>query len=429
MSVLPTSTALLFVLTSFATIAQADPAVDDQKIRDLELGFRAKVVSLYKDLHRHPELAGNEKRTAQKLASELKSIGFTVTSRVGGHGVVAVLKNGEGPTGWIRADMDALPLEEKTGLPYASEVKSVMHACGHDLHVAAMVGYARALVALKDSWRGTIVLVGQPAEEPLTGALGMIAGGLFQKFPPPDYMLALHTNSLTPAGEINYKAGRVWASLDAVDIVVNGKGGHGGAPQTVVDPIVLGGKILAALREEPTLFNPEKGVVLTFGVIQGGVTRNVIPDQIFLQGTLRTFMGGNERDALKKKLVSIVEKIASDAMAPAPLVTFTQPNPFTYNDPALTMKTVESFQRVLGTEKVREMKEAMYSEDFARFGENKPWPTSYFSVGVKPSDGRVYGTNHTSKFSPDYAAALPNAILAMTAAVIDLQPKAPGKSR
>jgi amidohydrolase len=415
------------ILTVFAIVvsisASAEPAkpADGQAMRDKVKSYFPKLVSFYRDLHMHPELGGQEVRTSQKLAGELKALGYKVTTNVGGHGVVAVLKNGEGPTGWIRADMDALPIEEKTGLSYSSKVKNVMHACGHDMHTAAMVGYGRLLVALKSQWKGTLVLIGQPAEEPVSGAQSMINDGLFDKFPKPDYVLALHTNSLTPAGEINYKAGRVWASLDAVDIIVNGKGGHGGAPKTVIDPNVLAAKMLLALREDQTLFNPDKSVILTFGLVQGGVTRNVIPDQTLLQGNLRTFLSEEERDVLRKKIVAVVEKVAASYGAPAPTVKFSMSNPFTFNEPRLTLKTVESFRRVVGADTVKEMPEAMYSEDFARFGENRPWPTSYFSIGVKPSDGRIYGTNHSAKFSPDIEAALPNAILAMTSAVIDLQ--------
>ena len=238
---------------------------------------RARTVeAFYRDLHAHPELSGQEVQTAKKLANELRSLGYSVTENVGGTGVVAVLTNGDGPVAWIRADMDGLPVEEGTGLGYGSKIDGVMHACGHDVHVAAMTGYAHALRELREQWRGTVVLIGQPAEETAAGAKAMIDDGLFRRFPKPDYVLAFHVKSSLTAGKVAYKEGYTHASIDSVDIEVHGKGGHGAAPHRTVDPIILASKLVVSAQ---TLISrtvdPMQPVVLSFGSVHGGLETGV----------------------------------------------------------------------------------------------------------------------------------------------------------
>ncbi len=327
---------LALVLTaapgSRAEDAPADPVKD--RVDAVQKRVNAEfddLLALYKHLHTNPELSLHEVNTAERMAKELKALGFEVTEKVGGTGVVGVFKNGDGPTVLVRTDMDALPVVEATGLPYASKVKvrdandnevGVMHACGHDMHMTCWVGTARVLAALKDHWHGTLVFIGQPAEEVGLGAKAMLNDGLFKRFPKPDYCLALHCDATRPYNTIGFTDGLALANVDSVDILVKGKGGHGAAPQTTVDPIVLSARIILDLQ---TLVsretNPTDPAVVTVGSIHGGSKHNIIPSEVKMQLTVRT-----TKDSVRKHLlegiVRIAKAAAEGAGAPEPVVTF-----------------------------------------------------------------------------------------------------------
>ncbi|MEM6988862.1 MAG: amidohydrolase [Myxococcota bacterium] len=378
--------------------------------------------AFYRDLHAHPELSGQEVRTAKKLATELRSLGYVVTENVGGTGVVAVLDNGKGPVAWIRADMDGLPVEEGTGVGYSSEVDGVMHACGHDVHVAAMTGYAHALSELRDQWRGTVVLIGQPAEETVTGAKAMIADGLFRRFPKPDYVLAFHVKSSLTAGHVAYKEGYTHASIDSVDIEVRGKGGHGAAPHRTVDPIVLASKmVLNAQTLISRAVDPMDPVVLSFGSVHGGTKHNIIPKSVHLQGTMRAY-SPDVRAKMKQGIVRMANALAEADGAPKPTVTYSESTPALFNDVKLTARLVPIFEQTVGAKRVSRSARAMYSEDFTRYSRDGKIPVAMFFVGGKPKrPPKGYGHHHSGGFAPDYKTALDVAVRAMTNAVIELQ--------
>ncbi len=334
---------------------------------------------LYLHLHAHPELAFEEEQTAARMAKELTQLGFEVTPKVGGHGVVGVFKNGAGPTVMVRTDMDALPITEKTGLPYASKVRTrdkdgkdvgIMHACGHDMHMTCWVGTARTLVALKDRWQGTLVFIGQPAEEVGGGARRMIDDGLFKRFPRPDYCLGLHCAPNMPHGSIGYAEGLLLANVDTVDITVRGQGGHGSAPHTTIDPIVIAARIILDLqtivsRER----NPQDPAVVTVGSIHGGTKHNIIPSEVKLQLTVRSF-----KDDVRQNLLEGIQRIskaaAMAARAPEPIIRIEADDwcPALYNTPEVAKKTATLFREVLGKDNILEIPPIMGGEDFSRYG-------------------------------------------------------------
>lgn len=341
--------------------------------------------SLYTYLHTHPEISFQEKNTARRMAAELRKAGFTVTEKVGGYGVVGVMENGAGPTLLLRTDMDALPVAEQTGLPYASTVHSVdetgqkvpvMHACGHDIHMTVFTGTARRLQALRDRWRGTLVMIAQPAEERGAGARAMIADGLFTRFPRPDYNLGLHVHSGLAAGDIAFVPGFAMANVDSVDITVFGIGGHGAYPQATKDPIVLSALIITALqtlvsREIP----PVEAGVVTVGSIHGGTKHNIIPDRVDMQLTVRSYT-----DAVRDKLLSGIRRIAT-AQARSmglpedrlPVVTLKDEHtPALYNDPQLTQRMAQVLRREFGDSHVIRTTPVMGGEDFAEYGRVQP---------------------------------------------------------
>jgi hippurate hydrolase len=320
-----------------------------------------------------------EVRSAARMADELRKLGFDVTTNVGGTGVVGILKNGPGPTVMVRTDLDALPVTEKTGRPYASTVRTrdktgnevgAMHACGHDVHMACWVGTARTLAAMKDRWSGTLMFIGQPAEEVGAGARMMLEDGLFKRFPKPDYALALHCDSRLQTGHIAYTEGLALANVDSVDITVKGRGGHGSAPHTTVDPVVVAARIVLDLQtivsRETNPFDP---CVVTVGSIHGGTKHNIIPNEVKLQITVRT-----TKDSVRKHTLDAIERIAKAAAqtagAPEPEVK-NRPDEFTpslTNDSALTKRTVAALRHVLGAEQVEARPPVMGGEDFSRFG-------------------------------------------------------------
>jgi amidohydrolase len=402
-------------------------------------GDYERLETLYKQLHTNPELSLHEARTSARLGRELKEIGFDVTEHVGGFGVVGVLKNGEGPTVMVRTDMDALPVIEQTGLPYASKVRTrdknenevgVMHACGHDMHMTCWVGTARMLAGMKDRWKGTLVFIGQPAEEVGAGARMMLEAGLFKKFPRPDYGLALHCAANVAYGSIVYSEGLALANVDSVDILVRGKGGHGAYPHTTVDPIVLAARIVLDLQ---TLVsretNPVDPAVVTVGSIHGGSKHNIIPHEVRLQLTVRS-----TKDSVRQHLLDGIKRIAEAAAkgagAPPPEVKV-NPAEFTpalYNDPELTRKTMALFKDVLGAEKVQSRPPSMGGEDFSRYGRDRV-PVCLFWLGtVDPKrvaesereDGKPLPSLHSDLYAPVPEPAIKTGVLAMSMAVLNV---------
>jgi hippurate hydrolase len=399
----------------------------------------ADLERLYKHIHQNPELSLREFRTSARLAKDLAKLGFEVTSKFGGTGVVGVLENGKGPTVLVRTDMDALPVTESTGLAYASKVRvrdkndnevGVMHACGHDVHMTCAIGVARVLAALKNRWKGTLIVIGQPAEEIGTGARLMLDAGLFKKFPKPDYCLALHCDSLRPHGTVGFTEGLALANVDSVDVTVRGKGGHGAAPHTTVDPIVLAARIVLDLQ---TLVsretNPTDPAVVTVGSIHGGTKHNIIPAEVKLQLTVRS-----TKDSVRKHLLEGIKRIAEGcakaANAPAPVVKV-DPSEFTpalYNDPALTRKTMAHLKEVLGADKVASRPAVMGGEDFARYG-RAGVPVFLFWLGtVSPErvaeaakeGGKPLPSLHSPFFAPVPEPTIKTGVLAMSAAVLNL---------
>jgi len=394
---------------------------------------------LYKHLHTHPELSLQEEKTSARLAKEMQAIGFDVTQNVGGHGIVAVLRNGKGPTVLVRTDMDALPVVEHTGLPYASKVRArdrygndvgVMHACGHDMHMTCWTGTARVLAGMKDRWRGTLVFIGQPAEEVGAGARMMIEAGLFRRFPKPDYALALHCEARSAHGSVTYTEGLALANVDSVDILVHGKGGHGAAPHTTVDPIVLAARIVLDLQTIVSReVNPTDPAVVTVGSIHGGTKHNIIPNEVKLQLTVRT-----TKNAVRKHVLEAIKRIAKaaadGARAPEPDVTVDlgEFTPALRNDKDLTRKTVELFKEVLGPGNVHERPPVMGGEDFSRYGRAGVPVFMFFLGSIDPKrveesnkeGGRPLPSLHSDEYYPVPEPTIKTGVLTMTSAVLNL---------
>src|SRR5438046_1219154 len=346
-------------------LAQQTP----QSLADAE---RPSLLVIYKDLHSHPELSGYAERTAALVAKELRAAGCHVTEHVGkyensklkAYGVVGVMKNGDGPTVLVRTDMDALPVEEETGLPYASKVTAkndegkevhVMHACGHDVHIAAFIGTARALAKLKDQWRGTIVFVGQPAEEMATGARALLKAGLYEKFGKPTFVLGFHDKADVQTGHIGVTEGYTTANVDSVDVTVRGVGGHGAYPQTTKDPIVLAAEMINMWQTIASRENsPVDPIVVTVGSIHGGTKHNIIPDEVKMQLTVRTY-----KREVRDKVLAAIERIAKDCATAFGLPPDKLPevhvlqyefSPATYNNPELTRRVAATLKAALGND-------------------------------------------------------------------------------
>jgi amidohydrolase len=393
---------------------------------------------LYVDLHQTPELSFHEEKTAAKMADRLRALGYEVTTGVGKTGVVGVLRNGRGPTVMLRTDLDALPVEERTGLPYASKVTTtddgggtvhVMHACGHDIHMASWIGAATLLSRGKSRWRGTLVMVGQPAEEKGVGARTMVADGLFTRFPKPDFAFAIHDSAQALAGKVEYVPGYSFANVDSVDITIHGKGGHGAYPHRTVDPIVIAARTVLALqtivaREN----NPLDPAVVTVGSIHGGTKHNIIPDEVKLQLTVRSY-----KDEVRKHLLEAIARIAkaeaAAAGAPqAPDVKVTDDStPATYNDPALTRRVAGALARGLGAANVSEGLPVMAGEDFSEYGRAGVPATVVWVGTVEPkkfeaakAGGSPLPSLHSSEFAPDPAPSIRTGVETVTLAAIEL---------
>src|SRR5579864_908753 len=402
--------------------------------------------SLYLDLHEHPELSAHETQTAAKLAEHLHRAGYDVTEHVGGTGVVAILKNGPGPTIMLRTELDALPVEEKTGLPYASKVRAkddagrdvpVDHACGHDLHMAAILGTAEIMATSKNTWHGTLILIGQPAEETISGAEAMIRDGLFTRFPKPDIAVALHVGNELPAGMVSITPGVYNTNADSVRITIYGKGGHGSAPHTTVDPIVIAARTVLALQTIVSReVKPGEMAVVTVGYIQAGSKNNIIPDHAEMGLTVRTF-----KPDVRKQILAAITRItkaeAAAAGAPKePLVERYEGTDLVYNNPPLAERLRAPLEAALGKDKVVTGEPITPSEDFS-YLDRQSVPGFYFSLGgadpEKFAEAKASGThlpsNHSPLFAPDVDPALHAGIIAEVAVLRNLLNASPDELR
>jgi hippurate hydrolase len=438
--------ALLKVPTARSQQAQLDGLVDREM---------PSLLSTYKSLHAAPELSHHEEKTSAFVAGELRSLGYAVTDHIGkyaghpewvGYGVVGVLKNGAGPTVYVRTELDALPVEEITGLPYASKVRTkddsgrevgVMHACGHDIHMTSFLGTAKLLAELKDQWQGTLVMLAQPAEEAISGAKSMLDDGLYTRFPRPDYVLALHDSPSLEEGKVGYTPGYAMANSTAVDVILRGIGGHGSAPQAAKDPIVEAAQFILAIQtivsRENSPFDP---AVVTVGSIHGGTRYNIIPDEVRLQLTIRTY-----KEEVRQHILASLQRIAQGiatadgipaSRAPSVIASDSEYTPAMYNDPPLTLRLAEVFKKALGADNVTEMPSVMASEDFCRFGlENRQIPICQFSLGAvdgaKLAESRRTGVPlpglHSNLWAPVPEPTLRTGVKSMTSAVLDLMKK------
>lgn len=418
-----------------ASSVLAQSAVPSARIVPLVDGMYPQLESIYKDIHANPELGFQETRTAGKLAAELRALGFEVTEGVGRTGVVALYRNGAGPTVMVRTELDALPMEEKTGLPYASKAKAqwngretfVAHSCGHDIHMASWVGTARTLLALKDQWQGTLMFIAQPSEETVSGAKAMVEDGLFKRFPKPDYAFALHT-SPSPFGFVGYRAGPVTSASDSLEITFKGRGGHGSAPHATIDPIAIGAHFVTDVQ---TVVSREKDPaefgVVTIGAFQAGTAGNIIPDAAKLSGTIRSY-----KPEVRTKLLDGIRRtaLASAAMAGAPepdvRLGADSSTAAVNNNEAVVQRTVASLKAQFGDPKVVQVQPITASEDFSVFTD-AGIPSMFFFVGVTdPKDvaesmkkgGKPLPFNHSPYFAPVPEPSIKIGVQAMTTAVL-----------
>jgi len=411
------------------------------------------LVATYKHLHENPELSTEEKESSALVAAELRKLGYEVTDHFGqydspglvSYGIVGVLRNGPGPAVYVRTDMDALPIVENTGLPYASHVKAkrgdgaeigVMHACGHDIHMSVFIGTARMLAQLKDQWSGTVIFIGQPAEETVSGAGAMLRAGLFTKFPKPDYVLALHDSADLAAGKVSWHEGTILSGADSVDITVRGIGGHGAAPQVSKDPILMASEIVVALQTIVSReMDPQLPTVVTVGSFHSGTKHNIIPDEAHLQLTVRT-MNPQQREKVLAAITRITNGIAAAAGVPpdrAPLIEVAKDSvPATVNNPELTRRVAGALERGLGKENVLPGQAAMASEDFSLYALEDPQPPiCMFRIGavdpVKLQQALAKGARlpgpHSSEFAPLPEPTIRTGVKAMTTAVLELMKK------
>lgn len=392
---------------------------------------------LYLDIHQSPELSSHETQTAAKMAERLRALGYEVTEHVGGTGIVALLKNGIGPTVMLRTELDALPVQEKTGLPYASKVQTkddaghdvfVMHACGHDLHMAALFGTAVIMAQTKSSWHGTLMLIGQPAEETIAGAKKMIDDGLFKRFPKPDVGIALHTSNLLPAGQVGIGGGFRYANADALRMTIFGKGGHGAAPETTIDPVVIAARTIVALQTITSReVKPGEPAVITVGYIRAGTKNNIIPDDAELGLSVRSY-----KPETRKLLLAAISRIAKAEAEAAgaqrmPEVEHLESTNAVYNEPGLNKRLRAPLEASLGKENVIETEPIMGSEDYSYFVAEGV-PSFFYGLGgadpQKWKEARAKGerlpSNHSSLFAPDAEPALRTGIASEVAVLRSL---------
>jgi amidohydrolase len=440
---------ILAAIVAAPAFAQSQPAVD--KLAESEL---PSLLAMYKDLHTHPELSTHEERSSAMIAKELRAVGCDVTENFGtydkpnlkGYGVIGIMKNGSGRTVMVRTDMDALPVQEETGLPYASKVTTqndegrevhVMHACGHDVHMAAFIGVARAMQQQKDQWQGTIIFVAQPAEETGAGARALLKAGLYNRFGKPDFALGFHDSAQIQTGHIGVTEGYTSANVNSVNITVRGVGGHGGYPHKTKDPIVLSAEIINALQTIASRENnPIDPLVVTVGSIHGGTKHNIIADEVQMQLTVRTYKA-EVRDRVLAAIDRITKGCAMAAGVPAdraPIVDVLkdQFTPATYNNPELTKRLVAAWKKTLGEENVEATDPTMGGEDFSEYSlPDHSIPACDFHIGaVDPAklaeskkSGNPLPSLHSSKFAPIPEPTIRLGIVAMTDAVLELMKK------
>jgi hippurate hydrolase len=433
---------LLAPVPSFAADGGATPQVLEQVRQNVEKQYPS-LESFYTTLHREPELSLAEEKTSRRLAEQLRSAGFEVTERVGGFGVVGVLRNGPGKTLLVRTDLDALPVKEQTGAAYSSTARGVnaagmecdvMHACGHDVHVTCLAGVARNMAELKDKWKGTLVLIGQPAEEVGKGAAAMLKDGLFSRFPRPDWCLALHVDAEVEAGKVGYVSGYAMANVDSVDVVIRGVGGHGAMPHTTKDPVVIAAQTILALQTiDSRETDPLTPVVVTVGSIHGGTKHNIIPDEVVMQLTVRSYT-----DEVREKTIKAIERIARGTAQAAgvpedrmPVVTVKDEfTPATYNTPELVERVVGVLRKTVGEQNVLKREPVMGGEDFSRYGREEPKiPIFMYRLGSIPPQriaeskkpgGKPLPSLHSATYLPEPKATIRTGVTTMTAAAIDL---------
>jgi hippurate hydrolase len=426
-----------------AALLLASPFINANSL-DLNLTSTMPAIEkFYLDLHQSPELSYHEEQTGQKIASRLTKLGFDVTDNVGGFGVVGIYKNGNGPTVMIRTDTDGLPIIEQTGKIYASKVKvtdehgaqvGVMHGCGHDIHMSSFIGTAEQLVAHKNEWQGTLMMVAQPAEEVGGGAKAMLKEGLFSKYAKPDHIIALHVSASVPAGKVSMKNEYTMASVDSVDIAIKGKGGHGAYPHTTIDPVVIAARTVLALQTITSReLSPLEPSVVTVGSIHGGAKHNVISDEVKLQLTLRSYNPDvriAQISAIKRITAGIAQSAGlEESLYPEVHVHEDESIPSTYNNPIQTDIVRHSIANAIGKSNVLETQAVMAGEDFGLYGrtdENIPI-TLFWLGGVNQhqyttamKNGDTLPSLHSSKFAPDYKVAIPTGIKAMTNAAVAL---------
>jgi hippurate hydrolase len=437
--------ALALLTCALAPFTSAADGVRDIVASKLAADYPA-LEKLYTDLHLHPELSLMEEKTSARIAAELRTAGFEVTEKFGGYGVVGVLQNGPGPVLYFRTDLDGLPVLEETGLPYASKTRvtnlagqevPTMHACGHDIHMTVFTGGARMLASLKDRWSGTLVFIGQPAEEVGAGARAMLAAGLFTKFPKPDFVLSVHDSATLPAGTVGTMEGAAWASVDSMDITVHGKGGHGAYPQTTIDPIVLAARIVTTLQTVVSReTRPLDPAVVTVGSIHGGTKHNIIPNEVKLQLTLRSYS-----DKVRNHTIAVIRRICRgeaiaaglpEELMPTITVSDSERTPATYYDPALSRRVRADIAGWIGADNVRTIDPEMGGEDFSLYGLTAAKvPITMFRVGIvdpakfaeSERTGETLPSLHSSKFAPVPEPTIKTGVTALTAAVLDLLAK------
>jgi len=426
--------ACVFAGSAGAQTAALDKAVASQ----IDRAYPA-LEALYQDIHSHPEIAFEEKRTAARLAAEMRALGFTVTEGVGKTGLVAVYENGVGPTVMVRTELDALPMEEKTGLPYASRAKTmsngretfVAHSCGHDVHMTAWVGAARTLVALKDRWQGRLMFIAQPAEEIVAGARAMVDDGLFTRFPKPDVAIAIHTSGAAAYGTVQFRAGPAMSANDTFEIVFKGRGGHGSAPHATIDPIAIAARFVtdvqAVVSREK---DPREFGVITVGAFQAGTVANIIPDQAVLRGTIRSYLP-DVRDVLLAGLRRTAQHVAAASGAPEPEITITPGVGAVVNDEGVIRRVEAAIKGSLGADKVMLAKPSTPSEDFSVFA-LQGIPSLMMHFGVYPPE-RVAAAaqpgaeplpfNHSPQFAPVAEPTIKTGVKITSATVLALLSK------
>ena len=438
--------AVAVLALSVSLVSGQQPSLDAMIERDL-----ASWLTTYRNLHTAPELSHREEKTSAFVAAELRKMEFTVTERIGkfenpawtGYGLVAVLKNGPGPTVLVRTELDALPVEEKTGLPYSSQVKakndagvevSVMHACGHDMHMTSFLGTARMLTELKSRWSGTLIMLGQPSEETGDGARAMLRDNLYTNFPKPDFAIALHDKPELETGKIGYTPGYAMASSTSIDIKIRGIGGHGSAPENTKDPVVVAAQVVMALQTIVSRENsPLEPAVVTVGSIHGGTRYNIIPDEVNLQLTVRTY-----KEEVRRRILASIERIIKGVAATAgipedraPTMKVAEGAGALYNEPKLVERLAGAFRRALGDDNVVQVPQIMASEDFGEFSLDHKIPTTMFWLGAsdpaKLKASRESGVPlpglHSGLFAPVPESTLRTGVKAMTSAILELMKK------